>query len=93
MNEFYEVHIFLPPYGKFALVKPGFVGSIPVDAARIELHSSKAKMLGRVEIKGDPEGAVRFQQQFKVTALGTPLIVPPIALHWGWRWMMMQAWR
>ena len=68
------------PYGKFALVKPGFTGTIPIDAARIELHSSKAKMLGRVEIKGDPEGAVRLQQQFKATALGTPLIVPPPAI-------------
>jgi hypothetical protein len=68
------------PYGKFALVKPGFAGSIPVDAGRIELHSSKAKMLGRVEIKGDPEGAVRLQQQFKATALGTPLIAPPPAI-------------
>jgi hypothetical protein len=68
------------PYGKFALVKPGFRGTIPIDAARIELHSSKAKMLGRVEIKDDPEGAVRLQQQFKVTALGTPLIAPPPAI-------------
>ena len=68
------------PYGKFALVKPGFQGSIPVDAARVELHSSKAKMLGRVEIKGDPDGAVRLQQQFKATALGTPVIAPPPAL-------------
>jgi hypothetical protein len=65
------------PYGKFALVKPGFEGSIPIDAARIELHSNKAKMLGRVEIKDDPEGAVRLQHQFKVAALGTPLIAPP----------------
>jgi hypothetical protein len=65
------------PFGKFALVMPGYAGSIPVDAARIELHSSKAKMLGRVEIKDDPEGAVRLQQAFKVTALGTPLIAPP----------------
>jgi hypothetical protein len=68
------------PYGKFALVRPGYQGSIPVDAARIELHSSKAKMLGRIEIKGDPEGAVRLQQQFKATALGTPLIAPPPAI-------------
>jgi hypothetical protein len=68
------------PYGKFALVTPGFRGSILVDAARIELHGGKAKMLGRVEIKGDPEGAVRLQQQFKVTALGTPLIAPPPAI-------------
>jgi hypothetical protein len=68
------------PYGKFALVKPGFAGSIPVDAARIELHSSKAKLLGRVEIKGDPEGAVQLQHQFKAAALGTPLIAPPPAI-------------
>jgi hypothetical protein len=68
------------PYGRFALVKPGFTGAIPIDAARIELHSGKAKMLGRVEIKGDPEGAVRLQKQFKVTALGTPLIAAPPAI-------------
>jgi hypothetical protein len=68
------------PYGKFVLVKPGFTGTIPIDAARIELHSSKAKMLGRVEIKGDPEGAVRLQRQFKAMALGTPLIAPPPAI-------------
>ena len=65
------------PSGKFALVKPGFAGSIPIDAARIELHSSKAKLLGRVEIKDDPKGAVQLQHQFKVTALATPLISPP----------------
>jgi hypothetical protein len=68
------------PYGKFALVAPSFRGSLPIDAARIELHSSKAKLLGRVEIKGDPEGAVQLQHQFKATALGTPLISPPPAI-------------
>src|SRR5262249_7972169 len=55
-------------------------GTIPIDAARVELHSNKAKMLGRIEIKGDPEGAVRLQQQFKVNTLGTPLIAPPPAI-------------
>src|ERR1700761_3786403 len=68
------------PYGKFALVKPGFTASIPVGAARIELHSSKAKLLGRIELKGDPDGAVKLQQQFKVTALGTPVVAPPPGL-------------
>jgi hypothetical protein len=57
------------PYGKFALVKPDFRGTIPIDAARIELHSGKAKLLGRVEIKGDPEGAVQLQRQFDNTDL------------------------
>jgi len=68
------------PFGKFALVKPGYAGDIPPDAARIELHSSKAKMLGRVELKDDREGAVRLQRQFKATALGTPLMAPPPAM-------------
>lgn len=65
------------PFGKFALVKPGSTAKIPEDAARIELHSSKAKMLARVELKGDPDGAVKLQKQFKVTTLGTPTIVKP----------------
>lgn len=68
------------PFGKFALVKPGSGAKIPADAARIELHSSKAKLLGRVELKGDPDGAVRLQQAFKVTALGKPGIAKPVAL-------------
>jgi hypothetical protein len=58
------------PFGTFALVQPGSTATIPRGAARIELHSSKAKMLARVELKGDPDSAVRLQRQFKVTALG-----------------------
>src|SRR5208282_3978663 len=41
------------PFGKFALVNPGSTASLPPDVARIELHSSKAKMLARVELKDD----------------------------------------
>jgi hypothetical protein len=68
------------PFGKFALMMPGYAGDIPPDASRIVLHSKKAKMFGRVELKDDPDGAVRLQRQFKATALGTPLIVPPPAM-------------
>ncbi|WP_052201882.1 DUF1214 domain-containing protein [Ensifer sp. ZNC0028] len=68
------------PFGKFALVKPGSAVAIPADAARIELHSAKAKMLARVEIKGDPEGALALQKEFKATPLGevTPAPAPAI---------------
>jgi hypothetical protein len=68
------------PFGKFALVKPGSTISIPPDAARIELHSSKAKMLARVEIKGDPDGAIALQKEFKATPLGevTAMRAPPV---------------
>src|SRR6476469_6586872 len=68
------------PFGKFFLVKPGSTVAPPADAGRIELHSSKAKMLARVELKGDPEGAVRLQKAFKVSVTGTPEIEPPVAL-------------
>lgn len=68
------------PFGKFALVRPGSTVAIPADAARIELHSAKAKMLARVEIKGDPEGALALQKQFKATPLGevTPVPAPEV---------------
>ena len=68
------------PFGKFALVKPGSTAAIPADAGRIELHSGKAKLLGRVELEGDPDGAVKLQRAFKVTALGKPAIAAPPAI-------------
>ncbi len=68
------------PFGKFALVKPGSTAKIPADAARIELHSSKAKMLGRVEFKGDQEGAVKLQREFKLTPPAEVSIAKPPAI-------------
>ena len=68
------------PFGKFFLVKPDSKVTPPADSGRIELHSSKAKMLARVELKGDPEGAVRLQKAFKVHVIGKPAIEPPVAL-------------
>jgi hypothetical protein len=65
------------PFGKFALVYPNTSPKIPPDAARIELHSSKAKLLGRVEIKGDKDGATKLQRGFKATVDGSPKIKDP----------------
>jgi hypothetical protein len=64
------------PYGKFAFVAPGSTAEVPTDAVRIELHSRKAKLLGRVELKTDPAGAMALQKQFKLTPLGKPVIQP-----------------
>lgn len=64
------------PFGKFALVSPDYEGGLPADTTKIVLHSNKAKMLGRVELKSDPEGAVALQKAFKATALGNPVIKP-----------------
>lgn len=68
------------PWGKFALVKPGATVAIPPDAARLELHSAKAKLLARIELKGDPEGALKLQRAFKVGAVGTPVVTPAAPL-------------
>jgi hypothetical protein len=64
------------PFGKFALVAPGSTAIVPDDAVRVELHSHKAKLLGRVELKTDPDGAMDLQKQFKLTPLGDPVIQP-----------------
>lgn len=70
------------PFGKFALVYPNSNPALPTDAARIELHSGKAKLLGRVEIKGDKDGATKLQHGFKATAAGSPKIkdTPPVPM-------------
>jgi len=68
------------PFGKYAFVAPGSKAAVPADAVRIELHSRKAKMLARVELKTDREGAIALQRQFALTPLGKPDIetAPPM---------------
>lgn len=70
------------PHGKFAFVAPGSRAAIPADAVRIELNSSKAKMLARVELRTDRDGAVALQKQFKLTSMGNVAIspAPPMAM-------------
>jgi hypothetical protein len=68
------------PYGKFAFVDPGSHAIVPDDAVRIELHSHKAKLLGRVELRDDSTGAVTLQHKFKLTPLGNPAIEPAAPL-------------
>ncbi|MBR0693718.1 DUF1254 domain-containing protein [Bradyrhizobium lablabi] len=68
------------PSGKYALVAPGSNAEIPADAVRIELRSPKAKMLARVELRGDPEGAVALQKRFKLASLGQPKVTPALPM-------------
>jgi len=68
------------PYGTFALVAPGSTARVPSGAARIELHSSKAKMLARVELKDDRNGAVDLQKRFALRSPGAPAIAQPPAI-------------
>lgn len=62
----------LQPYGKFAFVAPGYAGDVPDDAVRIDLRSPVAKMLARVELQDDRDGAVALQRQITATPLGEP---------------------
>jgi hypothetical protein len=62
------------PYGQYALCLKGSMPEIPEGVLRIDLPSKKAKMLARVERKGDDEGALQLQQAFKIIELGKPRI-------------------
>ncbi|MDJ0858633.1 MAG: DUF1214 domain-containing protein [Dinoroseobacter sp.] len=70
----------LQPFGTFALVAQGSNADIPEDAVRIELRSSKAKILARFALENDPEGAVELQQGYTVTALGDVDVKPVVDL-------------
>jgi hypothetical protein len=65
------------PFGTFALTKPGTSPQYPREATRIDLHSGKAKLLARVELKDDPDVAVALQHRFILTPFGHPAIDPP----------------
>ncbi|GEM32592.1 hypothetical protein NN3_35990 [Nocardia neocaledoniensis NBRC 108232] len=65
------------PFGTFALVKPGTDPAIADGATRIDLHSAKAKMLARVEIGDDPDGALALQRKFAATPLGPIEVAEP----------------
>jgi hypothetical protein len=80
LTNIHERNYPLQPYGKFAFVAPGSRVAIPDDAVRIELRSQKAKMLARVELQNDRDGAVALQRQIRVTALGEPKFPPAVQI-------------
>lgn len=66
------------PDGTFAFVAPGSTAAIPDDAVRIELRSGKAKLLVRIELRDDPEGAVELQHRIVLRSLGEPVVADPV---------------
>ncbi|MBI1285650.1 MAG: DUF1214 domain-containing protein [Thiobacillus sp.] len=80
LTNIHERNYPLQSYGKFAFVAPGSRVAIPDDAVRIELRSQKAKMLARVELQNDREGAVALQRQIRVTPLGQPKFPPAVKI-------------
>jgi len=71
----------LNQHGTFAFVSPDSAAEIPEGATRVVLHSCKAKMLARVELRADPQGAVTLQRAFQLRSVGDPEIQLPAPLR------------
>lgn len=68
------------PNGRFAICLAGSSPEIPEDCYRIDIPSTKAKLLTRVQISGDVDSAVKLQHDFSLSSTGSPRVQPPIAL-------------
>ncbi len=66
------------PFGRYALCLKGSNPDIPEGALRIDIPSRKAKMLARIERKGDDEGALKLQKSFRIIKIGEPKIEPAV---------------
>jgi hypothetical protein len=65
------------PHGAFTLYAPGSKPELADEVILVELHSNKSKLLARVELKDDWDGAVEMQKQFTLKSTGAPEISPP----------------
>ncbi len=66
------------PYGRVAFVLAGSSPAVPDGSLRIELPAEKAKMLARVELAGDNDGALRLQRAFSLDVPDGIGIDPPV---------------
>ena len=62
------------PFGRYAICLKGSNPDIPEGVLRVDIPSKKAKMLARIERKGDDEGAIKLQKSFKIIKTGEPKI-------------------
>ncbi|EAD9617545.1 DUF1254 domain-containing protein [Listeria monocytogenes] len=68
-------------FGTYAICLAGSSPKIPEGALRVDIPSSKAKILTRIEIGADLEKAVKLQHEFTLTPLGTPTILPAVDIN------------
>ncbi|MBL7861669.1 MAG: DUF1254 domain-containing protein [Cyclobacteriaceae bacterium] len=68
------------PDGAFAFVTKGSTVKIPEGALRIEIPGTKAKVLTRVQLKNDNEGALALQRKFTIAAPAGIKISQPIQI-------------
>lgn len=66
------------PYGKYALCLKGSTAAVPEGLLRIDLPSKTTRVLARIEQGANSREAVRLQSQFRLKALGEPVIDPVI---------------
>lgn len=60
------------PFGEFAMCLRGADVATPAGATRIDLPVKHSRVLARIELGSDPDGAITLQHQFKFRATGTP---------------------
>jgi hypothetical protein len=60
------------PFGEFAVCYKDSNVAIPAGATRIDLPVKYSRVLARVELGSDPNGAIALQHQFKLRATGSP---------------------
>ena len=65
------------PHGRYAICLAGTSPQIPEGCLRVDIPSAKAKLLTRVQLGDDVEGAVALQHQFLLSSTGSPDIVRP----------------
>jgi hypothetical protein len=68
------------PHGRYALCLAGSSPEIPDGCLRVDIPSTKAKLLTRVELGDDVDGAVALQHGFRLSSTGTPDVAPPAAI-------------
>lgn len=66
------------PYGQYALCLKGSTATVPEGLLRVDLPAKTSRVLARIELGANPGEAVRLQSQFKLKALGEPVIDPVI---------------
>ncbi|WP_454674921.1 DUF1214 domain-containing protein [Achromobacter pestifer] len=62
------------PYGDFAVCLRGANVALPEGTRRIDLPNKSARMLSRVALGKDKDGAVALQQAFRMTPTGSPAL-------------------
>lgn len=60
------------PFGEFAVCLRGANVAVPAGATRIDLPVKYSRVLARVELGADWDGAIALQHQFKFRATGAP---------------------